>query len=263
MPQASRQTTVTRFPAGEEVSDRVAVEEPLQIRLHGEALAVLMRTPGLDRALVAGFLLAEGVIESVEDIRAIAPCPDAENTLLVELREGCPWDPEAVRRTALATSSCGVCGKTSIDNLLDRIEPLSGPRPLPRALVASAGDRAMAEQRLFRETGGIHAAALLSLESHSVLSFAEDVGRHNAIDKVVGQALLAGLIPVSGHALWVSGRASFEVIQKALVAQVDGVICVGAPSSMAVELAGACGLTLIGFCKDGERYNLYAGQVAP
>ena len=263
MSEASRAKLVTRFPAVERVEDVVAVEEPLQIRLHGENLAVLMRTPGLDRELVAGFLLAEGVIEGMADIRAIEPCleGDAENVVAVELREGCPWDPEAVRRMSLATTSCGVCGKTSIQNLLDRIGPLENPTPLPASLIKNAGDRASERQTLFRATGGIHAAASFSLATGEIVAFAEDVGRHNAIDKVNGRAVLAGQIPLSGHALWVSGRSSFEVVQKALAARMEGIICVGAPTSMAVELAERCQIALVGFSKPDGRFNLYSGQV--
>jgi FdhD protein len=264
MVERTRGKNIQRFPTGETVEDVVAVEEPLKIRLHGEDLVVLMRTPGHDQALVAGFLLAEGVVETPDDIRSIAPCADeddADNVMAVELREGCPWDPESVRRTALSSTSCGVCGKTTIDNLLARCKPFGQFITLDEELLNDAPQRAHELQTLFASTGGIHAAALLRNADRTMVGFAEDVGRHNAIDKVLGRALLDGQTPLDGHVLWVSGRSSFDVIQKALAARVQGVICVGAPTSMAVELAQESRLTLVGFSKDSSRYNVYAGSV--
>ena len=266
MVEQTRVKAIIRFPDGSTVDDHVAVEEPLKIRLHGEELVVLMRTPGDDKALVAGFLLAEGVVETPEDIRSITHCQDVEeneNVMAVELREGCPWDPESVRRTALSSSSCGICGKTTIDNLLKRCTSHVEAASLDAAILREAPARARANQTLFKSTGGIHAASLLSLSDYTVLGFAEDVGRHNAIDKVLGRAFLDGRTPLDNHALWVSGRSSFDVIQKALSAGVRAVICVGAPTSMAVELASKSNLTLVGFTKDERRYNVYSGEVRP
>jgi len=260
------ETSVTRFPDGEHLDDVVATEEPLQILIDNRPIAVLMRTPGHDRSLVAGFLLSEGVIDGPDDLKRITPCPnpdreDRHNLCLVHLAEGCAPPDKVFERLSYASTSCGVCGKTSIDNLLARCDPFNAATPLPRALVAEAGERALASQTIFRATGGIHAAALLDLETFEVKGFAEDVGRHNAIDKVTGQALLDDRLPLARHALWVSGRASFEVVQKALSAGIPALICVGAPTSLAVELARTCNLTLVGFARTPERFNVYAGEV--
>ena len=255
---------IVRFPNGSSVNDSIAVEEPLTIRLHGEDLAVLMRTPGDDRALVAGFLLAEGIIQTAADIRALGPCQDASdnpNVVAVELAEGCPWDPESVRRTSLSSTSCGICGKTTIENLLKRCLPHPTSLAIDVEMLRQAPRLVHTKQDLFETTGGIHAAAIVATKDYVLTGFAEDVGRHNAIDKVIGRALLEDTIPLQDHVLWVSGRSSFDVIQKALAGGLPAVICVGAPTSMAVDLARKSNLTLVGFTIDDTKYNVYAGAV--
>lgn len=254
---------LTRFPERVRVGDEVVEEAPLQIRLHGEDLAVLMRTPGADRALVAGFLRAEGVITDASDLRSLGPCEDGSaNVMVVELREGCPWDVEAVRRTALSTSSCGICGKTNIENLLNTLHPLPNSRAIPLSLVTEAGQRASRHQRLFQLTGGLHAAALFGVETGELLAFAEDVGRHNAVDKTLGDLLLQDVACTEDRLLWISGRASFEVLQKAVASRVCAVLCVGAPTSMAIDLAIEANMLLAGFYKGSGGFNLYAGTVS-
>jgi FdhD protein len=252
------------------VADVVAVEEPLEIRVGGEPLAVLMRTPGDDRALVAGFLLTEGVVAGRDDITAMGPCrdpnrADAANVYLVELAAGSGLADARLagaRRTASATTSCGLCGKTAIDDIHQAVRPHDAFTAVPEALLAAAGDRARARQDLFRLTGGIHAAALFDLagDDHPLVRTAEDVGRHNAVDKVLGAELLADRIPVASGALWVSGRASFDIVQKALMAGVVALVCVGAPTSLAVDMAERSRITLVGFAAAG-RYNVYCGAV--
>jgi FdhD protein len=264
----THKATIERFPDGERAEDLVAVEEPLQIHVNGKALAVLMRTPGLDRPLTAGFLLSEGVIDGPDDLSGIELCanPDREdrhNLIFVELAPGCDPPDESLARSSYASTSCGVCGKTSIDNLLERCYAHPAFSLIPELLIRTAGERALEHQQCFKTTGGIHAAALFDLTSDTLVAFAEDVGRHNAVDKVLGNRLLADRLPLGGHVLWVSGRTSFEVVQKALSAGVPGLISVGAPTSLAVELAQSCRMSLVGFARGRERYNIYAGPGIP
>ncbi|MFT7582700.1 MAG: FdhD protein [Myxococcota bacterium] len=267
--------TATRYP--EEVSfvDHVSTEEPLAIEVDGVSLAVLMRTPGEDRSLVAGFLLTEGVIDGLDDVSAIAPCadpnkPDRENLVRVRLASGCEGATERLeraRRTFFATSSCGICGKTSIDAVIQQTTAYASPLSVSRRLIAVIGETIRARQQVFDATGGLHAAALVPLGPHTTAdtvelhALAEDVGRHNAVDKVIGASLLAGAFPLPNTALWISGRASFEVVQKAAMAGVRVVISVGAPTSLAVGLAERLQLTLIGFARGGDRFNRYVGGV--
>ncbi|MFT7625764.1 MAG: FdhD protein [Myxococcota bacterium] len=256
---------IERHPGGERLLDDVVVEEPMEIRVDGQPLAVLMRTPGADLALTAGFLHTEGVIEDAQDITAMAPCadpnkPHADNTILVALAAGCRMDQsrlERARRAFFASSSCGLCGKATIDNVLMEVIPRPAFTMVPAALIASLATRV--SQPVFGSTGGLHAAALVTA-SGEVLARAEDIGRHNAVDKVIGQRLLQDQ-PVEGI-IWVSGRAGFEVVQKAVVSGADAMVSVGAPSSLAVSLAQEARLTLIGFARDG-RFNVYAGGVTP
>lgn len=250
--------------------DRVAVEEPLEIRvevLSGPGsrtlpVTVTMRTPGDDFDLAAGFLFAEGVISGREEIAELSYCRDGEpqeyNVVVARLRPGATLDPVRLQRNFLATSSCGVCGKAS----LDAVE-LRGCAPLPAEGLRVAADvlstlpESLAEaQDVFRQTGGIHAAGLFAADG-SLRTLREDVGRHNAVDKAVGHELLEGRLPLGDAVLVVSGRASFEIVQKALVAGIPVVAAVGAPSSLAVELAGRFGMTLVGFLRD-DGFNVYA-----
>jgi FdhD protein len=252
--------------------DSLAVEEPLELRIDGRALAVTMRTPGHDVELAHGFLLTEGVIGAAGDIRDARYCgsrdEDGRNTynvLDIRLAEGVPAPTTGVERNFYTTSSCGVCGKASLDavRLRSRYSPADDPtRVAPEVLAALPGvlrDR----QRVFDSTGGLHAAGLFTAAGDPLV-VREDVGRHNAVDKVLGWALMQGGIPARGRVLVVSGRASFELAQKAVMAGVPVLAAVSAPSSLAVELAADCGLTLAGFVRDG-RMNVYchSERVAP
>ncbi|MDF2694540.1 MAG: formate dehydrogenase family accessory protein FdhD, partial [Labilithrix sp.] len=211
----------------ERVSDEIAVEEPLEIRISGETLAITMRTPGNDRELVLGFLLAEGVITGAKDVASIVHCgrttdEGRENTIDVTLAPGVkpPIDDETgmlARRGTLVTSACGVCGRQSIDDLLARVAPLPDGGSVSVATLAAAVKSLRERQPVFARTGGCHAASLVSFAGDHVATF-EDVGRHNAVDKVVGSRVLAGALPLTDHLLVVSGRSSFEIVQKALAA---------------------------------------------
>jgi FdhD protein len=230
--------------------DAVAVEEPLEIRVGGEPLAVTMRTPGHDEELALGFLHGEGLIEGPRP--AGPPAGLAANT--VEVTGPLAREPDA--RRFYTSSSCGVCGKGALEEVAVHAPPLpDGPR-LDRALLASLPDRLV--QPGFERTGGLHATGLFDAEGELLLA-REDVGRHNAMDKVVGRALLDGRLPLHGHALCVSGRLSFELVQKAALAGAPFLVGVGAPSSLAVALAGDRGMTLCGFARRG-RVNVYTGS---
>jgi FdhD protein len=242
--------------------DRVAVEEPLEIRLAGEPLAVTMRTPGEDRFLALGFLFAEGIIASTDDVGSVAHCgrPGDEgygNVIDVLPAPGVALDAtrlEGTRRGTLTTASCGVCGRKSIDDLLDRVGVVRSDLALDRALLASAPDRLAQEQSRFARTGGVHGAAALA-EDGAVLALAEDVGRHNAVDKVVGGLLYDRAIG-GAVVLVVSGRVSFEIVQKAAAARIPAIAAVSAPSTLAIDLAERAGITLAAFVRKG-RMNLY------
>ena len=241
--------------------DELAVEEPLEIRLDGETFAVTMRTPGDDLALVLGLLFAEGLVEGVEDVGSVSHCGrpgTAHNVVDVVSAPGRPIDPERVlasRRWLTTTSACGVCGAQSIETLLSRLEPLNDRSFVDPRLVLESLATLSRHQPVFRRTGGLHAAAAFDAAGR-VLAAREDVGRHNAVDKVVGALLRSGSRE-SARLLVVSGRAGFEIVQKAAVAGIGCVASVSAPSSLAVELAEACGVTLAGFVR-GESFNVYA-----
>ncbi|SDS13284.1 FdhD protein [Friedmanniella luteola] len=245
-------------------TDTLAVEEPLEIRLDGEAFQVTMRTPGDDVDLVHGLLHSEGVIASAADLLGARYCdgvgPDGANTynvLDVALASTArPPAPEQ-RRRVTTTSACGVCGTTSIDQVVKQTgHPLGEGFRLPTALISAAPDRLREHQKAFDKTGGLHAAGLMTTEG-TIVCAREDVGRHNAVDKVVGWALRQGRLPLSDLVLVVSGRASFELTQKAVLAGLPMMIAVSAPSSLAAELATESGLTLVGFVR-GERMNVYS-----
>jgi FdhD protein len=243
--------------AAASVRDEVAVEEPLEIRVDGEPLAVTMRTPGEDEALAAGFLAGEGLIAGAGDLASVGPPGDlAANVVDVRTRAGLRRDPAGERRFYLS-SSCGVCGKAALQNVrLEAPEP-PPPAPIDRALILRAPAEARARQSAFERTGGLHASALFDLDGE-LIAVHEDVGRHNAMDKAVGELLLAGHFPLPGTLACLSGRASFELVQKAAMARLDGLVAVGAPSSLAVELARERGMLLCGFVRDGA-FNVYAG----
>lgn len=264
-------TLAVRRAGGERAGDVVAVEEPLAIRVDDHDLVVLMRTPGDDAALAAGFLKTEGIIEELGDLQAFDRCrdpadPRAANVWLARLAPGAPdlvARLEAARRPFVTGTSCGLCGKTTLESVLQAVQPHREAAALPPSLLAAMSREPAAHQPLFARSGGLHGAALFALAApHGVLASAEDVGRHNAVDKVVGRLLLAGSDAGEGGALWVSGRASFEIVQKALVAGLRAIVCVGAPTSLAVALATEGRLTLVGFFKDERAFNVYAGAVA-
>lgn len=253
-----------------EVRDAIAVEEPLEIRLARSPFAVLMRTPGDDRELVAGFLFSERVIWSGDDLGAIEPCTDADhpqaqnvvNVMLAGQAEGALDRVMARRRQVLANSSCGLCGRLSIESLQVNAPYIDAPLSIAARVVVSLPEALRARQSLFSETGGLHAAGLFSADGSCVASY-EDVGRHNALDKIVGRELVEGRLPISSHVLAVSGRASYEIVQKAFLAGIPIVAAVSAPSSLAIRLADAAGVTLVGFVRDGS-FNVYThpGRVA-
>jgi FdhD protein len=249
--------------------DLLAAEEPLEIRVTAEeggrrvrhAVAVTMRTPGHDFELAAGFFLSEGIVAAREAIWSIAYCQEADqpNVVEVHLEPGVPFDPRRFSRNVYTTSSCGVCGKTSIDMVraVCPARPVGRERILPEVLIGLPATLRRA-QPVFSRTGGLHAAGLFDAAGRLLL-LREDVGRHNALDKLIGMLLLDGGLPASDRVLLVSGRASFELVQKALAAGIPVLAAVGAPSSLAVELARELGLTLVGFLRDG-RFNVYSGE---
>lgn len=246
--------------------DTLAVEEPLEIRVEGRGLAVTMRTPGDDVDLAIGFLLTEGLIGNGEDVSVAQFCAGSTdegvntyNVLDLTLAPGVPVPPPAAERAFYTTSSCGVCGKASIDAIRTRSRyPVAGDEArLDSDVLVSLPDRLRAAQKVFDRTGGLHAAALFTLDGE-LLCLREDVGRHNAVDKVVGWAAREGRLPLSGTVLQVSGRASFELVQKALMAGIPTLAAVSAPSSLAASLAAEVGMTLVGFLR-GDSYNVYAG----
>jgi FdhD protein len=237
--------------------DKLAVEEPLEIRLGRSPLAITMRTPGDDRELVAGFLVTEGVIGGRRDIEAIGPKHNLPNVVSVKLRRNLRFDPARMQRYFHATSSCGVCGKTTLAALRAKAKPVASDVKLPAGLLYSLPEILRNEQAAFDETGGLHAAAVFDFTGQ-LLWIREDVGRHNAVDKVIGAALLNGKFPLDQNILLVSGRASFEIMQKALRARFPIVAAVSAPSSLAVALARRFKMTLVGFLR-GRSCNIYAG----
>ncbi|WP_201982653.1 formate dehydrogenase accessory sulfurtransferase FdhD [Hymenobacter rubidus] len=253
-------------------SDQLAAEEPLEIRVGYEAdgqrqhrtLSVTMRTPGHDEELAAGFLLTEGLIQAKADLLGILPCPDVQkaeeagNVVRAELAAHVQVNFQAMERHFYTSSSCGVCGKTSIDavrNASCPVLPADGPH-VRAAVIHQLPARLRAAQAGFEQTGGQHASALFTPEGELLL-LREDVGRHNALDKVIGAALLADWLPLHQHILLVSGRVSFELVQKAAAAGIGVLAAVGAPSSLAVQAAGSFGMTVLGFVRN-ERFNIYS-----
>ena len=240
---------VLRLTAGRTAPDEVAVEEPLEIRVNGEPVAVTMRTPGHDDELALGFLLSEGVTPDGVQL----PADLAANTVEVAARA---FDPETVRRNFYTSSSCGVCGKGALEAVAVEAARVESDLRVPAALVSELPERLRAAQPTFAATGGLHATGLFD-EAGDLLCLREDVGRHNAMDKAIGWAFQHGLLPLARSLLCVSGRLSFELVQKAAVAGCPLVVAVGAPSTLAVELARDRGLTLCGFVRDG-RVNVYS-----
>jgi FdhD protein len=250
--------------------DTLATEEPMEIRLLSEdvrqTVAVTMRTPGADFELAAGFLYGEGIVSSPEDILKISYCVSADlgveqqyNIVNVELRGDRSYDLRSLERHFYTTSACGVCGKASLEQLELRGCPVipPGPEIAPEKIYALP-EKLREAQGLFDATGGLHAAALFDKEG-KLVALREDVGRHNATDKLVGWALLEGRLPLSDHIVMVSGRSSFEILQKCLTAGVPIVCAISAPSSLAVDVARQFGMTLVGFLR-GNRFNVYSGH---
>ncbi|MBV6403929.1 MAG: Sulfur carrier protein FdhD [Flavobacteriales bacterium] len=255
-----------------EADDLLVTEEPLEIRLgHGPVedrreirLSVTMRTPGHDGELALGFLFTEGLIASADEVVRVTVCANVKeeergNVVRAELRPDVAVDPSRWQRNFYVTSSCGVCGKSSIEAVqVLRQHPLRPWGAIEPALIRTLTDRIGEAQTVFRRTGGIHAAAIFN-RAGELLLLREDVGRHNAVDKVIGAALHTGM-DRTDHILLVSGRAGFELVQKCVVAGIPLMAAVGAPSSLAVRLARESGLTLVGFLREG-RFNLYAGEL--
>jgi len=238
--------------------DAVAVEEPLEIRVRRRAVSVTMRTPGHDAELAVGFLLGEGLIRGAADVLRVEPCGQARegNVVNVTLAPRVAVDFDKLTRHVFASSSCGLCGKASIDALHQWFDPIDSDLAVPAALLRVLPDNMRAAQATFERTGGLHAAALFD-ERGGMTVLREDVGRHNAVDKALGHAVLRG-VALDRAVLLVSGRASFEVVQKAWAGRVPVVCAVSAPTSLAVELARESGVTLVGFLR-GDRMNVYSG----
>ena len=271
--QSRRVTRITLGRTPRERADVLAVEEPLEIRVGGLPLAITMRTPGHDVELAAGFLVSEGVIARGDQYAAARYCVDATaedranghvsntyNVLDVTLAPGVPAPDPSLARTFFTTSSCGLCGKDSIEAVRTQSQhPVADDILVVTArMLTTLPDRLREQQAVFEKTGGLHAAALVDGATGELLVLREDVGRHNAVDKLVGWALLNDRLPATGSVLMVSGRASFELTQKASMAGIPMLAAVSAPSSLAVELADELGMTLVGFLR-GESMVVYAG----
>jgi FdhD protein len=255
---------IVRLAAGkppQRLRDQLAKEEPLEIRVRGRSVAVTMRTPGHDEELAAGFLVSEGLIHERRDVVEIAHCQrgeaaDLENTLNVFLAPSVEIDFEKLTRHVFASSSCGLCGKASIEAVHQNFAPVESLMKMSSEKILRLPERLRDAQAAFAKTGGLHAAAIFNARGKLIV-LREDVGRHNAVDKIIGHGFLRGLLPFDNHLMLVSGRASFEIMQKALAARVPIVCAVSAPSSLAVEFARESGQTLVGFLR-GETMNVYA-----
>lgn len=276
----NKQFEISKFHRSQvvRIRDSVAVEEPLEIRVvfgpashrRSKSLSITMRTPGNDPELAAGFLLSEGIVKSPSELVGfefggpIADGADVGNTIFVELSENAEFEPERFQRHFYATSSCGVCGKASLETLRNQnVKPIVESVKVDPELIFRLPGMLRKQQGIFDVTGGLHAAGLFNFKG-DLLSIREDVGRHNAVDKLVGSQILgragdARMLSLGGHLLVVSGRASFELMQKAVVARIPVLVAVGAPSSLAIELAKEFKMVLLGFTS-GERFNVYAGE---
>lgn len=271
----SFETQIQRIRADQTVSsdaDLLAIEEPLEIRLgfyeNGKmthrAVSITMRTPADDFALAAGFLFTEGILESKNQIAAIKPCgkfPNNQNTVRLDLSEDFAPQIAKLERNFYTTSSCGVCGKTSLEALTNagakKIENENSPL-IHAEIIHRLPETLRENQKVFGETGGLHAAALFEADGE-LIDLKEDVGRHNAVDKLIGTQFLQDNLPLADRILFLSGRASFELVQKAVMAQIPVICAVGAPSSLAVEAARNFNITLLGFVRD-KRFNIYSGN---
>lgn len=261
MKPSSAEAEILRFSPGNGLTpetDLVAAEEPLEIRVENKPISVVMRTPGNDEELAVGFLFSEAIITSAPAAIDRIPCPGAGNNVLnVTLAEGQKLDPAKFSRHVFTSSSCGICGRTSIESVRQNFPPIADDFTVPASILLGLPAKLQAAQETFRKTGGLHASALLD-PGGNILDLREDVGRHNALDKLIGRGLLGATLPMQRTLLLLSGRASFELMQKALAAGIPIVVAIGAPSSLAVEFAKASGQTLVGFLKAGG-FNVYAG----
>jgi FdhD protein len=262
---AVRGVSILRVSDGsrERRDDRVSVEEPLEIRVGAETLAVTMRTPGHDFDLAAGWLLAEGIVRRPDEIVRMEHCrevrsPEEEGNVVLVRATAPAGATDRARRLLLTSSSCGLCGKGSIESLHGHFPRVPAGARLDPAVLGRLPDLLRASQGNFSQTGGLHAAGIFTLEGE-LLVCREDVGRHNAVDKAIGALFRQGATPLSRHLLLVSGRASFEIVQKALAAALPVLAAVSAPSSLAVDLARESGMTLVGFLRDGG-FNVYSGE---
>ena len=263
---SARPVEIATYRNGEVIDgqrDEVAVEEPLELRIEGRNIAVVMRTPGNDRELAAGFLVTEGIVRHASEIFEITQCLTSrtagENGNMVEvtLENPSSVDFTKLTRHVFSSSSCGVCGKASIDAVRQQFAPITSTRRISAALLPALPDALSAAQETFKKTGGLHACALFDWNG-KLIALREDVGRHNALDKLIGHALLQNHLPLSEHILLLSGRVSFEMMQKALAAGIPVVVAISAPSSLAIEFARENNQTLIGFLR-GNKMNIYAG----
>lgn len=258
-----REVNVRRYAAGEvtDATDEVAAEEPLEIRVAGKSLAIIMRTPGHDAFLAVGFLLSEGIIAEADDILSVGPGLDRDgfpqpNALDVRLRPDIEMSTGLRRREFFVSSSCGICGAASVEAVRERIDPLPFDETVSADVLLGLEATLRDRQAVFARTGGLHAAGLFDVQG-SLLEMHEDVGRHNAVDKVIGQMLLQRRFPLDRCMLMVSGRASFELLQKAAIAGIPIFVAVGAPSSLAIEMAAASNVTLVGLLRTG-RFVVYS-----
>ena len=247
----------------EECEDRVAVEEPLEIRLAGKSVAVVMRSPGEDHELAVGFLFTEGILKGKEEVSRVEHCTDPKNPKLCNVinvtpAAGVKLSERGWQRNFVSSSSCGLCGKLTIESVHLHAPAVDDDLCVSTRVLLSLPDQLRSRQEGFDETGGLHAAGLFD-EDGKLLLLREDIGRHNAVDKIIGAALLNGLLPLRGRVLMVSGRTSFEIVQKALMARIPFVAAVSAASSLAVELAKSSELGLVGFLRGGSM-NVYAGS---
>ena len=262
---------ITRWTYAEptQVEDELVVEEPLEIRVGQQSLIVVMRTPGHDFELAAGFLYTESLITACDDIEIIAYCDEEvsedqstgfsplENIVNVHLTEALDLETQSGwQRNFHANASCGLCGKMTIESVKHQVPPLNSGLRIPQAVFYQLNDRLKTAQSVFEKTGGLHAAGLFD-ETGELLILREDIGRHNAVDKVIGHALLTDILPLERHILMVSGRASFEIVQKALFARIPVVVAVSAASTLAVDLAAEGNLTLVGFMR-GKSMAVYS-----
>jgi FdhD protein len=259
-----RTEQILRFQDGQALGsrpDEIGIEEPLEIRVEGEVLAVAMRTPGADRELAAGWLLSEGIIRRADEITGIVARPgeDARASMVdVMLKNPAAFDAAKHRRAILSNASCGLCGAATVDQVLRQFPKIDSAFLISASLLPLLPPRLMESQAAFQRTGGLHACGLFDAHG-SLLALREDVGRHNALDKLLGWALLDGRLPLGETVLVLSGRVSFEMMQKSLAAGIPLVAAIGAPSSLAVEMARNSSQTLVAFLRGGS-FNVYAGE---